>query len=199
MSKLFSGVRSSWLMFARNSLDGAVLLDEERRLLFELLVDLLQLFLLLAQHFLGCAERVGLLLELLVGAFQLVLLLLQLARLLLELVRQRLRLLEELLRPRARTDHVEHDADGLGELLQEDAVDRAERLEARELDDGTHLVLEENRDDDDVERRRLAEPRADLDVVARHLREQDALLLERRLSDEALAQTEAIRDVLALA
>ena len=45
-------------------LDGLVLLDQQRRLLLELFVDLLQLLLLLAQHLFGRAERLRLLLEL---------------------------------------------------------------------------------------------------------------------------------------
>ena len=140
-------------------LDGLVLLDEQRRLLLELLVDLLQLLLLLAQHLLGRTERLRLRLELLVRALQLVLLPLQLARLLLQLVGERLRLLEQLLGAHVRADHVEDDADALRELLEEDPVDLAERLEARELDDRAHVVLEEDGQDDDVQRRRLAEAR----------------------------------------
>ena len=49
------------------------------------------------------------------------------------------------------------------------------------------LAFEQDRQDDDVERRRLAEARADLDVVVGHVGEQDALLLEGALPDQALA------------
>ena len=56
--------------------------------------------------------------------------------------------------------------------------------------------LEEDRQDDDVARRRLAEARRDLDVVVGHVLEQDRLLLERRLSNEPLARREPIADVL---
>jgi len=53
------------------------LLGEERRLLFELLVDLLQLFLLLLEQLLGLAQRACLRLELGVRSLELFLLLLQ--------------------------------------------------------------------------------------------------------------------------
>ena len=116
-----SGVRSSWLMFARNSLlyfererellrlllererapldlavlllDLLVLLGEQRGLLLELLVDLLQLLLLLLEQLLGLPQRLRLRLELRVRPLELVLLPLQLLRLALQLLRQRLRLL----------------------------------------------------------------------------------------------------------
>ena len=77
-------------------------------------------------------------------------------------------------------------------------MDLAERQEARELDDRLHLALEQDRQHDDVARRRLAEPRRDLDVVVGNVRQQDRLLLERRLPDEALAEVEAVADVLPL-
>ena len=104
------------------ALDLDVLLGEQARLFAELLVRLLQLFLLALQ-----------------------------------LPRERLRLLEQLLGAHVRLDRVEHDADRLGELIEERLVRRAEPLERRELEDGLHLAFEEDGQDDDVERRRLAE------------------------------------------
>ena len=74
----------------------------------------------------------------------------------------------------------------------------AERRERRQLDDGAHGSLEQDRQHDDVERRRLAEARVDLDVVAGHLGEQDALLLLGALADQALAEPERGRQVPAL-
>src|SRR5205823_6925806 len=74
----------------------------------------------------------------------------------------------------------------------------AERIERRQFDDGLHLALEQYRQHDDVERRRLAQARADLDVVRGHPGEQDGLLLQRALPDQTLARTEAIGDALAL-
>ena len=82
---------------------------------------------------------------------------------------RRLRLAQQLLRPHRRLDRVDDDADRLAELVEEAALHLAERLERRELDHRHHLVLEEHRHDDDVPRRRLAEPRRDLDVVLRRL------------------------------
>ena len=95
-------------------------------------------------------------------------------------------------------DRVEHEPDALGELIQERLVGRAERRERRQLDHGAHRALEQDRQHDDVERRRLAETGVDPDVVAGHVGEQDPLLLQRALADEALAETEVVREVLAL-
>ena len=89
-------------------------------------------------------------------------------------------------------DRVEHDADRLGELVEERLVDLAEAAERRQLDDRLHLPLEQHRQHDDVERRRLAEARADLDVVVGHVGEQDPLLLERALPDQPLAEPELV-------
>ena len=49
--------------------------------------------------------------------------------------------------------------------------------------------------DDDVERGGLAQAGADLDVIARALREQDTLLLERALSDQTLAERNVVADL----
>ena len=95
-------------------------------------------------------------------------------------------------------DRVQHDADRLRELLEEGLLDLGERRERRELDHRHHLLLEEDGEDDDVRRRGLAEARGDLDVVLGRLRDQDRLLLERRLPDERLADLEAVRERLAL-
>ena len=50
-----------------------------------------------------------------------------------------------------------------------------------------------------LQRLRLAEAGVDLDVVVGHVGEQDALLLERRLADQPLADAELLVEVLALA
>ena len=50
-----------------------------------------------------------------------------------------------------------------------------------------------------LQRRRLAQAGGDLDVVGGHVGEQDALLLQGGLADQALAQPERVADVLALA
>ena len=51
-------------------------------------------------------------------------------------------------------------------------------------------ALEDDRQHDDVLRRRLAEAEEMRDVVGRHVGQQDLLLLERALADEALAELE---------
>ena len=178
-------------------LDVAVLLAEQRRLLLELLVGLAQLLLLGLQQLLGGLERLRLLLELGVGAPQLLLLGLQLLRALLQLARQLLRLLEQLLGALVGDDRVEHDAERLGQLLEERLVDVGEVVQRGELDDRHDLLLEEDGQDHDVLRRRLAEAARDLDVVGRRLGDEDRLGLERRLADERLADLEAVRQRLA--
>ena len=176
--------------------DFRVLFGEQRRLLFELFVDLLQLLLLFLEQLLGLPQRPCLLLELRVRFLELVLLPAQLLGLALQLLRELLRLLQQLLRPHVRLDHVQHDADGVGQLVQERLVDAAEREEARQLDHRLHLTLEQDRQHDDVARRGLAEARRDLDIVVGHVREQDGLLFERRLPHQSLADHETVRDVL---
>ena len=59
--------------------------------------------------------------------------------------------------PHVGGDRVEHDADDLGELVEEGQVDLAEAVERGQLDHRLDLALEQHRQDDDVERRRLAE------------------------------------------
>ena len=104
---------------------------------------------------------------------------------------QRLRLLEQVLGPHVGGDRVEDDADRLDELVEEDQVDLAEPLNDAELDDRLDLAFEQHRQDDDVERRRLAQPRADLRCSsAGTLVSRMRSLLERALADEPLAQPE---------
>src|SRR5262249_37742065 len=112
---------------------------------------------------------------------------------------ERGRLLEQLLGARAGRDGVEHDADRLGELVEEGEVDVAEAIERGELDDRLDLALEDDRQHDDVDGLGLAEAGADTDVIAGHLAEEDPLLLEDALADEALADAELVGEVLALA
>ena len=144
-----------------------VLLDEQRRLLLQLLVDLLQLLLLLAQHLLGrrsvcaCFSSSG---------------------------------FERLSSFCCRCSSLDCSCSSWAsdcDCFSSSSVRMfapimlsttpmlsvscsrnswwicAERLERRELDHRPHVVLEEDRQHDDVERRRLAEARRDLDVVVR--------------------------------
>ena len=55
-------------------------------------------------------------------------------------------------------DHVEHDADALRELVEEELVDLAERQERSELDHCFHFALEQNRHHENVARRCFAKP-----------------------------------------
>ena len=70
------------------------------------------------------ASRPGLFLQLLVGLLQLLLPALQ-------LLGQRLRLLEQVLGPHVGLDRVEHDADALGQLVEERLVRRVEAARTR--------------------------------------------------------------------
>jgi hypothetical protein len=65
--------------------------------------------------------------------------------------------------------------------------------------DRLDLALEQDRQDDDVERRRLPEAGGDVDVVAGDVAEEDALLLVGALADQPLADPELVGQVLALA
>jgi hypothetical protein len=95
-------------LFFRSTFD--VLLGQQLRLVFQLGVGLLELF-LLALEFLG--ERLG--------------------------------LLQQVLGTHVRLDRVQHDADRLGQLVEERLVRRAEPVEAGQLHDGLHLALEHDR------------------------------------------------------
>ena len=95
-------------------------------------------------------QQPGLGAELLVG-------LLQFALARLELDGQLLRLLEQALGAHRRLDRVEHDADALRELLEEDEVGRGEGLERGQLDDGLGVALEEQRQHDDARGSGLAQ------------------------------------------
>jgi hypothetical protein len=71
--------------------------------------------------------------------------------------RDRLRLLEQLLGAHVRDQRVEHDADRLHQLLEEGQMGLREAAERAELDHRQHLVLEDDRQHDDVDRLTLAE------------------------------------------
>ena len=149
------------------------------RLGLELLVGLLERILLLLEQLLGFAQRGRLLLQAGVGLTQLDLLVLQ-------LFRQRLRPLEQVFGAHVRRDRVEHDGDRLGKLIEQVQVDVGELIERGQLDDRFHLAFEQDRQDDDVQRRGLAQPGADLDVIAGHVGDQDAVFLVARTGRPAL-------------
>src|SRR5579885_2162124 len=146
-------------------------------------------------------ERRLRLLDFLVLGFDLVLLLGQQLRLLLQLLvrflklfSQRLALLQQLLGPHRRADGVQHDADALRQLIEEGQVDFSEVTERGKLQDGPRLAFEQDREDDDTDRRRLAQARADFDVVLWNIGHQDAPFLQAALSDQPLSHAELRRD-----
>jgi hypothetical protein len=160
-------------------------------LLLQRLAGLLDLLVLPLHLDVLLGQQLGLVLQLGVGLLELFLLALQLAG-------ERLGLLEQVLRTHVRLDRVQHDADRFGELVEERLVRRVEPVEAGQLEDGLHLALEHDRHHDDVQRLGLAEPGRDVDVVVRDVGEEDLLLLQRALPDEALAELELVVDVLPL-
>ncbi len=146
-----SGVRSSWDMLAMNS----DLYFEETRQLAGLLLDeplgLLDLLVLLLGLDVPLGEQARLPAEVLVGLAQLLLLRA-------ELLGLRLGLLEQVLGEGVGFDGVEDEADALGQLVEERLVGRAERGEGGQLDHGPHRPLEQDRQDDDVERGEAPRP-----------------------------------------
>ena len=192
MSKLLSGVRNSCDMFARNSdlyLEVSAscsafsssawrACSTSRVLAFDFRVLL--------------GEQLGFFLQFEVGVLQFFLAALQ-------FFGQRLRLLEQIFRSRIRFDGVQHDADGFHELIEERLVSRAELFEGGQFHDRLDLAFEQHRQNDDVRRRRLAEAGSDLHVIGRRVGDQDALLLQRGLSDQTFAEREFVADVLAIA
>ena len=141
-------------------------------------------------------EQLGLLLQLLVGVVQLFLLGGEFGLARLELLRQQLRLLEQALGAHGRGDRVEHDADRFHQLVEEALVGLVELAERGQLDHRLDLVLEQGRQDVDVRRRGMAEARADADEVGRHILEEDRPAVRRGLPDEAFAQVELLLQLL---
>ena len=137
-------------------------------------------------------EQLRLFLQLLVGGVQLFLLGGELGLARLQLLGQQLRLGQQALGAHRRGDGVEHDADGFHQLVEEAVVGLVELLERGQLDHRLDLVLEQRGQDVDVDRRRLAEARADLDEVAGHLVEPHRPLVGRGLADQPFAQVELL-------
>src|SRR6185437_13781001 len=110
----------------------------------------------------------------------------QLRGLILKLLRKLLRLFEQLLGAHIRDHHVQHHADTFAELVKEDLVNLAERVERRQFDHGPDISFKQNWQNDDVQWRSLAQARTYLNVIGRNPGEQDALFLERALADQSL-------------
>ena len=167
---------------------GLVLRGERqlRGLLFDRAAGLLD-FLVLALHFdVAFGELLRLLLELLVGLLQLSLLRLKFAGELLRLLQQAFGLHRGL-------DAVEHDADAVGELLEEHHLQRGEGGHRGELDHRLDLVLEQHRQHDDVARHDLEQRRADRHRMGRHFGDQQTALVGGALADQAFAEPQPLR------
>ena len=167
MRSELSGVRSSWLMFARNSdlylemswscsPSPSRLRDASSTSTF---LHLEQLRLVVQLGGLGLELRVRLLelLEELVGAH------------------------------RARVRSCSGMTPTVHQLIEEREVIRVEAAERGELDDRLHVALEEGQAGRRPSAGRLAHAGGDVDEVVRDVDDEDALLLEGALADEALA------------
>ena len=124
--------------------------------------------------------------ELLVGLLQLPLLGLQFAGELLRLRQQAFGL-------HRRFDRVEHDADRVGQLLQEHRLQRGELGHRGKLDHRLDLVFEQHRQHDDVARHDLEQRRTDRHRVGRQFGDQQAALVGRALADQAFANPNPFR------
>ena len=71
-------------------------------------------------------------------------------------------------------------------------------LKRGQLHHRQHLTFEDDRQHDDVQRLGFAEAGVDLHVVVGRVGDEDALLLERGLADQPLADAELLVEVLAL-
>ena len=100
----------------------------------------------------------------------------------------RLRLFEQILGAGAGLDGVDHDADRLGELIQEHLVGLTERTERGQLHHALDLPLEQNRQDNDIMRLGLAQTRRDAEIMFGHIGKQDFLAFDGTLTDQAFAQ-----------
>src|SRR5215467_10947904 len=78
-------------------------------------------------------------------------------------------------------------------------MDVAESMERRQFNDGFDLSFKQNRQHNDVQRRRFAQSGIDVNVVRRYVREKDRFFFERALSDKSFSGFEAVRNVLTLA
>ena len=178
---LLSGVRNSCDMLARNSDLYFEVSDKLGRLFLQRAPRLLD-FLVLAFHFdVAFGELLRLLLELLVGLLQFLLLGLQFAG-------ELLRLLQQAFGLHRRLDRVEHDADAVGELLEEGHLRRRERADRAELDDGLDLAFEQHGKHDEIFRHDREQRRVDRGRVGRNVGEHAAGACPSRLPDQPFAE-----------
>src|SRR5207302_9398837 len=184
-AQLVGHVREKFRLVARGE-------RELLRFSLQRLTRLLDLPVLALDFFVLFDKLSRLFLQLLVGLLQFFLPALQLGG-------ERLRLLEQILRARVRLDSVQDDADAFCELIEKRLVRRIELLERGKFHDRFHLALKQDRQHHNVHRRRFAQSGANLYVVGRHAREQDALFFQRRLADKSFAESEASVHAFALA
>ena len=150
---LFSGVRNSCDMLARNSdlyfevsASSLAFSSRARRGLLD--------FLVLAFHFdVLLGQLLRLLCQLLVRLLQFLLLRLQFGG-------QLLRLLQQAFGLHRGLNTVQHDTDAGCQLFKEGEMRRREDAQRRQLDHGLHPIFEQNRQHDDVPRYRLESARA---------------------------------------
>src|SRR6185369_4218042 len=77
-------------------------------------------------------------------------------------------------------------------LIEEGLVGGVEVLERGQLQHALDLLFEHHRQDEDVSWRRRAEAGADLNVLGWHVVEQDLVALQGALTDESLAEFDAL-------
>ena len=146
--------------------------------LFDFLVLAFDLFVLLHQ-------QLRFFLELFVGLLQFLLAALQ-------LMRERLRLLQQILGTHVGFDGVDDDSDTLGELIEQRVMGIVETFQRGQFQHAFDLSFEDDRQDQDVVRRRFAKSGRDLDVILRNLGQRDFLLLQRALADQSFAEIELV-------
>src|SRR5215469_1325664 len=146
-------------------------------------------FLILAFHFgVLFGELIGLLGELLVLFLEFLLLILQFAREFLRLIQQSFRL-------HRRFDTLEYDSDAGGQLLQKRQVRTGKLVQRSDFNDRFDLILKKNRENDYASRHGLEQSRADRNRRFGHIGDQDALLFGRALTDQSLADVNALRQI----
>src|SRR5438445_254076 len=116
---------------------------------------------------------------------------LALARLL-RLGEEDLRLLQQLFGAHVRLDGVEDDPGPVGELVEEVEMGGAEWLHRGQFDHRLDAALEQDRQDDDGGRRRLAQPRANRQVPGGDGGQHDPPAVAGALSDQPFAPAEAL-------
>ncbi len=206
MSEELSGVRSSWLMLARNSFlywlafsSSSALLErvtcacarssrcdlELLRLLFEMRVGLLQLGLLGLELRLRFLQRAALLLELLVADLELFLLRLQLLGL-------PLCLLEQLFQPGAVLRGTHGDGDGVRDALHQGLVLGSDPAQEAKLEHRMDFAIAAGRRHEQLARLALAQRGGNGQVARRHIANAHAAAGLGGLAQQAIARAQRV-------